>query len=62
MRWRGLPIWRWMKGEEREEVARSMVRSLVRLARQRGFRRVIVELPESWDTAVRMYKQMGFYD
>lgn len=46
--------------EEREEVARSVVRSLVRLARQRGFRRVIVELPESWDTAVRMYKQMGF--
>lgn len=46
--------------EERPEVAQSLVRGLIKLSNQRGFRRVLVEIPEEWDTAVRLYKQMGF--
>lgn len=46
--------------EERPEVAQSLVRALIKLSNQRGFRRVLVEIPEEWDKAVRLYKQMGF--
>lgn len=46
--------------EKRPEVLHSLVRGLIKVSRQRRFRRVIVEIPEEWDAAVQLYKQMGF--